>query len=135
MKAKKAQITARLDAGAVNAMRAEAEASHISITEVIERAIDAYHHGGGAVEPSKIAAMQAVIDEQERIIRRKTGKPTPKTKRVTLSIPLAELRQIDTRARHEGKTRAEYLRGQIYGAGRRGPARALPVQETPALPA
>ena len=131
MKQKKAQITARLDAGAVDAMRAEAEASHISITEVLEKAINAYHYGGA--EPSNVLAMQAIIDEQERIIRRKTGKPTPKTKRVTIAIPLAELKRIDGRARHEGKTRAEYLRERIYG-GRREAARALPVKETPALP-
>lgn len=125
-------ISVRLPAATIDAIQRRAARAGTTQSQALGALIsDALNMKGKDGMEAKIAAMQAVIDEQDQIIRRKTGKPTPKTKRMSIGMTLAEAAQIDRAAHAAGMTRAEFLRRQIF-AGSRG---ALKDGQQPALPA
>ena len=125
-------FSSRLPDATVNAIEARANKRRLSKSEALASLVaDAIDMRGRDGLETRIAAMQQTIDEQERIIQRTTGKPTPKRKRVSVALSLPEIDAIDQAARRAGATRAEFLRGRILGGadGRR----ALQTP-TPALP-
>ena len=104
-----------------------------AVTSLIGDALDM--KGRDGLE-SRLAAAEAKIAEQERLVRKATGRPTPKTKRMSLGMSLAEYAAVDKAARAAGQTRGEFLRERVFGAGGPAAARPMPaVQERPALPA
>lgn len=78
---------------------------------------------------SQLAAAQATIEEQERILARH-GKRTPKRKRLGVSLSLGEARAVEQAAHAAGMRRGDYLRTCILGAPHT--LRALPDGDRPA---
>ena len=132
----KKPITARLSPDTIDALQVEAKERRSTVTQIIEVAVDAHQRGGGpSAAERRIAALEATVAEQDRIIRQRTGRPTPKTKRVSVAIPLADLAQYEKQARHAGMTRAEFLRGLLASRTRALEAGADHHDHKPALPA
>ena len=78
----------------------------------------------------RLAAAEAKNVEQERIVRRLTGRGTPRTKRMSIGMSLAEAAAIEKAAQAAGMTRGEFLRDRIFGSGDRRPLHL----KRPALP-
>ena len=130
----KSMFSTRLPADAVQAIQRHAELNKQSqseaLVDLLDRALDV--RGREGLE-TRLAAAEAKIIEQERIVRRHTGgRGTPNVKRVSLGVTLAEAAALDRAALDAGMTRAEFLRARVFGDGRRP---ALPSTTRPALPA
>ena len=136
-------VTARLSADALADLKAEAARRGRTTTELIATAIDEYQHGatGAAIQEAQLAELRAIVEAQDKIIRKHTGKPTPRKKRVTIAIDHATLREYERLARKANMTRGEFMAELLAGESRKlqrqitriadatAPARA------PALPA
>lgn len=129
----KTPINARLPAEIVRHARAEAKARGMTLTDFLEYTLRSYQtETGPGAAGKEIRQLKAVIAEQERIVRRHTGKPTPTKRRVTISIPVEDIQTIDAQARQAGMTRPEFIRTCLVGQPRRRILKAEPT--TPALP-
>ena len=119
-------FTSRLPDATMRAIEARANKRGMTKTEALTSLVeDALDMRGREGLEARVAAMQATIDEQERIIAKQTGKPTPRTKRLSVGLTLAEAGEVDRAAREAGLTRSEYLRRRILPGGG-GARQALP---------
>ena len=119
-------FSSRLPDATMRAIEARANKRGLTKTEALSSLVeDAVDMRGREGLETRLAAAQAVIDEQERIIARHTGKRTPRTKRLSVGLTLAEAAEVDGAARAAGLTRSEYLRGRILPSGGRA-RQALP---------
>ena len=131
MKQKTRMISVRLPESTLKAIQERAADGQASQSKTLARLIDdSLHMEGRDGMTMRIATLEATVAEQEQIIRR-AGKRTPKRKRVSIGMTLAEARQIDKAAHAAGMTRAEFLRGRIFG----GPERRALETTGPTLPA
>ena len=118
-------FSSRLPDATMGAIEARANKRGITKSEALASLVDdALDMRGREGLEARVAAMQATIDEQERILSRR-GKRTPRTKRLSVGMTLAEAAEVDRAARRAGLTRSEYLRGRILPGGGRA-QRALP---------
>ena len=130
--AKSEMITLRLPPGTARALQGRATRAKTTRTEVVKALIDdALSMRGRDGLETRLAAMEATIAEQERIIA-KAGRKTPRKKRIGMSVTLAEAAQIDKAARKAGQTRGEFLRERVFGPLPK--QRMLPGGSPPALP-
>ena len=129
-------FSSRLPIDVINAIESRAAAKDESKTEALSALVrDSLDmHGRDGLE-SRLAAAQAVIDEQERMLS-KRGKRTPRTKRLGVSMTLAEAATVDRGAHAAGMSRADYIRQQLLPDSARTLPRqqALPNARRPALP-
>lgn len=126
-------FSSRLPAATMEAIEARANKRGSTKSEALASLVDdALDMRGRDGLESRIAVQQAIIEEQERIIKKQTGKPTPRTKRLSVGVTLAEAAAIDKAARQAGMTRSEYLRSRIVGDDIT--KKALPGSRQPALP-
>ena len=103
MSTAKEPINARIDAKAARALKQEAKARGKTTTEILEQLIhDHQTIAGPTGAERRIAALEATIREQERIVRKHTGRATPRKRRISLAIS------------HEA---AERLRAEANAAG------------------
>ena len=118
--------------GHTDAIQGRTTGEQTSQSKILATLIDdALNMQGRDGMATRIAVLEATVAEQERILMR-AGKRTPKRKRVSVGMTLAETRQIDAAAHAAGMTRAEFLRSRIFGPT--AERRALEVT-SPALPA
>lgn len=130
--ANKTMFSTRLPTTTVQAIQRHAELNQQSQSEALTALLDsALDMSGRDGLEARLAAAEAKIQEQERIVRRHTGKATPNSKRVSLGVTLAEAAAIDRAATNAGMTRSEFLRERVFGDRNRQP---LPAPR-PALPA
>ena len=131
--ANKTMFSTRLPTATVQAIQRHAELNKQSQSEALTALLDAAldMSGRDGLE-ARLAAAEAKIQEQERIVRKHTGRGTPNSKRVSLGVTLAEAAALDKAASNAGMTRAEFLRERVFGDSRN--RRPLPAPR-PALPA
>ena len=130
--ANKTMFSTRLPTTTVQAIQRHAELNQQSQSEALTALLDsALDMSGRDGLEARLAAAEAKIQEQERIVRRHTGKATPNSKRVSLGVTLAEAAAIDRAATNAGMTRSEFLRERVFGDRNRRPLSA----PRPALPA
>lgn len=128
-------FSSRLPDATMRAIEARANKRGTTKSEALASLVDdALDMRGRDGLEARVAMQQAIIDEQERIIARRTGKPTPQTKRLSVGVTLAEAAEIDKAARQAGMTRSEYMRSRIMGGGDGKVKRALPDSQPRALP-
>ena len=126
---KKTAINARIDSELADRLKNQASAGKTTVTKILEDLlIKSQSRTGPAAENDRL---RAIIAEQDKIIRKHTGRPTPKKRRVTITLPIDEIAALDKRARQAGMTRAEFIRGTLTEPERR---RTLKARQTPALP-
>ena len=132
--AKTKMLSVRLPTTTVETIQSRAAASGKSQAETLATLVDGALNmsGRGGLEV-RLAAAEAKIAEQERIVRRHTGRATPNRKRMSLAMSLAEARAVDKAAAAAGMTRGEFLRDRVFGGAGRKPLPTL-KQPTPALP-
>ena len=128
-------FSSRLDEPTHAIIEERATRDHTSKAEALSSLLaDATDPSGRGGLAAQLAAAQATIAEQERIIAR-SGKRTPKRKRLGMSVSLVEAREIERAAHEAGMSRGEYLRRCALA----GPQtlRTLPAGDgqTAALPA
>ena len=127
-------FSSRLPDATLRAIEARANKRGTTKSEALASLVDdALDMRGRDGLEARVAMQQAIIDEQERIIARQTGKLTPRTKRLSVNVSLAEAAEIDKAARQAGMTRSEYMRSRIMG-GDGKVKRALPDTQPRALP-
>lgn len=128
-------FSSRLPAATMEAIEARANKRGTTKSEALASLVDdALDMRGRDGLESRIAVQQAIINEQERIIQKQTGKPTPRTKRLSVSVTLTEAAAIDRAARQAGMTKSEYMRRRIVGDDGKT-KKTLPDSPPPALPA
>ena len=129
----KTPINARLSAEIVKRARADAKANGMTLTDYLENMLYSYQTetGAGAAD-KKIKKLEAVIQEQEKIIKRHTGKGTPTKRRVTISLPVEDIQALETAARRAGMSRPEFIRACLSAPQARRILEAKPA--SPALP-
>ena len=131
--ANKTMFSTRLPTDTVAAIQRHATLNKQSQSEALTALLDsALDMSGRDGLEARLAAAEAKIQEQERIVRRHTGKATPNSKRVSLAVTLAEAAALDKAATNAGMTRGEFLRERVFGGDRT--RRPLPAPR-PALPA
>ena len=128
-------FSSRLPAATLGAIEERAAKRGQSKSEALAGLVaDALDMRGRDGLESRIAALEATVAEQARILA-KQGKQTPRTKRLGVSLTLAEAAAVEKAAHAAGLSRADYLREQILGGGPRT-RRVLPnAGQLPALPA
>ena len=111
-------FTSRLPDATMRAIEARANKRGMTKTEALTSLVeDALDMRGRAGLEARLAAAEAIIDEQERFIAKQTGKHTPRTKRLSVGLTLAEAAEVDRAARRAGLTRSEYMRSRILPDG------------------
>lgn len=131
--ANKTMFSTRLPTATVEAIQRHATLNKQSQSEALTAMLDsALDMSGRDGLEQRLAAAEAKIQEQERIVRRHTGKATPTVKRISLGVTLAEAAAVDKAATNAGMTRGEFLRERVFGSDRT--RRPLPAPR-PALPA
>ena len=127
----KTPINARLSSEIVDRAKQEAQERGMTLTELLEHALHRHQNATGPdAAATKIAELEATIAEQERIVRKHTGKGTPKKRRITITLPVRDIQTIEYSARQVGMTRPEYLRSILTSPA----PRRLLKPTTPALP-
>ena len=116
---KKAPINARLDATAIAALKQEAKNTGQTITDILEKIVDDHQRGGGPEGERKIAALEARIQEQERILRKHTGRSTTSKRRITLTISHEAAQRLDKEAAAGGMTRSELIDHAVMSKAKR----------------
>ena len=129
---KSKMISVRLAPGTAAAIQARAAKGRTTQSKALTALIDdALSMRGRDGLETRIAALEATVAEQERIIQR-AGKRTPRVKRLSVGMTLAEAAQVEKAAHKAGMTRAEFLRSRIFA----GPTKQRTLSSnTPALPA
>lgn len=127
-------FSSRLPEATLSAIEARAARQNESKSEALAGLVaDALDMRGRDGLESRIAALEAVVAEQARLLE-KDGKRTPRVKRLSVGLTLAEAAEVEKAAHAAGMNRADYLRERILGRGPHAP-RTLPVGRTqPALP-
>ena len=125
----KTAINARIDTELANHLKQQAAAQKTTVTKILEDLLISKQNKTGPAAEN--ARLKAIIAEQDRIIRKHTGRGTPEKRRVTITLPIDEIASIDKRARQAGMTRGEFLRGTLTEST---PRRILQARKTPALP-
>ena len=135
-------VTARLGADALADLKDEAARRGRTVTELIATAVDEYQHGatGAAIQAAQVQELRAIVEAQDKIIRRATGKPTPRRKRVTISIEHGKLKQYEAQARKANMSRGEFLAELLAGKSKQLERQITKIGEitsptTPGLPA
>ena len=129
----KTPINARLPSDVVRRARQEARERGMTLTELLEHTLSKHQAATGLdATAKKITELEAIIREQEKIVKKHTGKGTPLKRRVTITLPVQDVQAVERRARQAGMTRAEYMRSLVTTAPPRRPLKATPA--TPALP-
>ena len=117
--ATKEPINARIDAKAARALKQEAKARGKTTTEILEQLIhDHQTIAGPTGSERKIAALEATIKEQERIVRKHTGKSTPRKRRISLAISHEAAQRLEQEANAAGMSRGELVDRVIMQAPR-----------------
>ena len=130
--AEKSPINARLSTELVNMAKREAQARGMTLTDFLEKLLSSYQtKTGPAAANRKIKKLEAIIAEQERLVQKHTGHGTPEKRRITISLPIEDIQELEGRARRAGMTRPEYVRACLVD---RPAARTLAATKTPALP-
>ena len=112
----KAAINARLDTNVVRALKGAAKERGQTLTEHLESILHEHQNmSGPSAAERRIAALESQLAEQDRIIRKHTGRPTPKTRRVTLSLPIAAAQALEKMARQSGATKSQLITGALEG--------------------
>ena len=125
----KTAINARIDSDMIKTLRAEASERGQTLTECLESLINEHQTMTGAsAAERKIAALEARLAEQERIVKKHTGQPTPEKRRVGLTLPLAAAQELDAQAHRHGMSRSEFVAAIMDGA-RTGGGKALPIAQ------
>ena len=122
-----------------NYAKERGQSQNEALTHLIGDALDM--KGREGLE-TRLNAANALIAEQERRLRKATGNATPKRKRLSLGVSLAEAAAVDHAARRAGKTRGEIIRMRLFdGTGKVAPPAHVPrlsasaTTVRPALPA
>ena len=134
--AKTKMFSTRLPIATVDAIQQRAQMAGKSQSEALAALVsDALDMSGRSGLEARLAAAEATVQEQERIVRRHTGRATPRTKRMSLGMTLTEAMAVDKAAQAAGMTRSEFLRDRVFG--RDGDRKPLPLKQaaSPALPA
>ena len=127
-------ISVRLPESTLAAIHDRAADEQTSQSKTLARLIDdSLRMEGRDGMTMRIATLEATVAEQERLLAR-AGKRTPKRKRMSIGMTLAEARQVEKAAHAAGMTRAEFLRGRIFGMPERRALEATGLT-LPALPA
>ena len=129
---KKEPINARIDTKAARTLKAEAKARGMTVTECLEAILNEHQNIAGPTGAErKIASLEAKIKEQERIVRRRTGKATPTKRRISLSITHEAAQRLESEASAAGMSKSEMIDNVIMQAPRgkriaiKGPLPAL----------
>lgn len=126
-------ISVRLPPAVLDAVQGRAAKAHKTQSQaVVDLLGDALDTRGRTGIEARLAAAEATIAEQERMLQRH-GKRTPRRKRVSCGLTLAEAAALDRAARQAGMTRGEFLRARIVGGADGTQRRALPSGAVPAL--
>ena len=135
-------VTARLSSDALADLKDEAARRGRTVTELISTAVQEYQHGahGAAIQAAQVQELRAIVEAQDRIIRKHTGKPTPRKRRVTISIEHGKLKEYERQAREANMSRGEFLAGLLAGESRKLQRQITKIGEitsptTPGLPA
>ena len=140
---KNSTFTARLSDSTLDAIASRAASRKQSKAAALEGLVDeALDTRGRDGLELRIAALEATVAEQEKLLRGQ-GKQTPRTKRVSVGLTLAEAAALEKAARTAGMSRADFIRDMLID--RRGAVRAHPAlpsaidmppnaPPTPALP-
>lgn len=132
MSSKKAPINARIDEAAARGLKAEAQARGMSTTDVLNEIIREHQATSGPTGAErKIAALEAVIKEQERQVRKHTGRATPRKRRMSLTITHEAAQRLETEAAASGMTKSELIDHAIMSSTDR--KRRMTIQPAPAL--
>ena len=133
MSNKKAPINARIDEAAARALKSEAAARNMSTTDILNEIIREHQATSGPTGAErKIAALEAVIQEQERQVRKHTGRATPRKRRMSLTITHEAAQRLETEAAASGMTKSELIDHAIMSTDRK---RRMTIQPAPALSA
>ena len=108
-------VSVRLPPAIREAVQARAERGGKTQSQaVVDLLGDALDTRGRSGLEARLAAAEAVIAEQERLLQRQ-DKRTPRRKRVSCGLTLSEAAAVDKAARNAGLTRGEFLRQRILG--------------------
>ena len=106
-------LTIQLPDSMVSAIEARATKHSTTMNEALASLIeDALDMKGRDGLETRVAAMQAVIGEQERIIAQH-GKTTPRPEQLVVDVSLMESAKIAKAARQAGLTMSAYMRRRI----------------------
>ena len=127
---KKAPVNARLDTNIANALKAEANARGITTTDLLEEILTEHQAVSGPTGAErKIASLEALVKEQERVVRKHTGRATPRRRRISLTISHEAAQRLEAEATDAGMTKSELVDSALMSAGRK---RTI-IQAKPAL--
>ncbi len=105
----KAPLNARIDSKAMQALKTEAKERQITVTDLLEKIVIQHQTIESPDAARKMAALEAMIHEQDRLLRRHTGKGTPAKRRITLTISHEAAQRIDREAAAAGMSRSELI--------------------------
>lgn len=105
----KAPLNARIDAKAMSALKSEAKERQQTVTQLLEQIITQHQSIESPDAERKMAALEATINEQDRLLRKRTGKGTPAKRRITLTISHEAAQRIDKEAAAAGMSRSELI--------------------------
>ena len=129
---KKEPINARIDAKVARALKTEAKTRGQTTTELLEQIINDHQTIAGPTGAERrIVALEATVKEQERIVRRHTGRNTPRKRRISLAISHEAAQRLEKEASAAGMSKSELVDNVIMHTPR--DKRLVIKQPLPAL--